>query len=66
MAQTRGLGFTVMPAASDAKSTLIAILSALQPFNEKLVGVLTRIKNGTASPEDLEFHDKITTVFSGE
>jgi hypothetical protein len=45
------------------QQVLQQILETLQPYNTKLKSVLTAIDNGTATPAEKKFYQKLTSVF---
>jgi hypothetical protein len=53
-----------MPPASDGNKVLFAVLTALQPFQTKLQGVIADINKGTATPQELGYFDSIRNTFS--
>ena len=57
------VGGASMPTANDDAQILQAILVALQPYDVKLAGVLSRIANGTASPGDVAFYNALVNIF---
>jgi len=59
------LGSTVMPPTDDAMLILVAVLEALQPFNDKLEGVLERMNDGTATTGDIAFYNTLVNTFFG-
>jgi hypothetical protein len=53
-----------MPPSSDGNKVLFSVLTALQPFQTKLQGVIADINKGTATPQELGYFDSLRNTFS--